>query len=90
MVTSRVLRSDKAPALRRQPNEIICGRPRGGYKQSFEVICRGCGDHFDVDYREAPARLQKLRGPYQLAAGLAAYEAHYAWHQNQADGSGGG
>ena len=81
MAPGKAPRRDWAPVLRRQPNEIAYGRPHGGYTQAFEIICRGCGDHVDVDYRDAPLRLQKLRGPYQLAAGLEAYEAHYAWHQ---------
>lgn len=81
MATRRVPRRDWGAVLRRQPNEITSGRPRGGYTNVFEIICPGCGDHTDVDYRDAPVRLQKLRGPYPLTEGIAAYEAHYAWHQ---------
>jgi hypothetical protein len=42
----------------------------------YEVICRACGDHPYVDYSEAPPRLQQIRGPYTLEAGLAAYAEH--------------
>jgi len=44
----------------------------------FEVICRDCGDYPDLDYSEVSARLQRLRGPYTLREGLAAYQAHLA------------
>jgi hypothetical protein len=42
----------------------------------YEVICRACGDHPYVDHSEAPPRLQQIRGPYTLEAGLAAYAEH--------------
>ena len=48
----------------------------GGYAGVFELICCDCGDHPYLDYSEVPARLQWLRGPRSLQAGLAAYEKH--------------
>jgi hypothetical protein len=42
----------------------------------YEVICRACGDHPYWDYAEIPPRLQRIRGPYALEAGLAAYAEH--------------
>jgi hypothetical protein len=42
----------------------------------YEVICRACGDHPHLDYAEIPPRLQQIRGPYTLEAGLAAYAEH--------------
>ena len=64
--------------VRRQPVRIVEGRSEGGYTSVFEVICYDCGDNPDLDYSEVPARLQRLRGPYTLRDGLAAYEAHLA------------
>ena len=42
----------------------------------YEVICRACGDHPYWEYAEIPPRLQRIRGPYALEAGLAAYAEH--------------
>jgi DNA-binding CsgD family transcriptional regulator len=42
----------------------------------FEVICCECGDHPYLDYAEISARLQRIRGPYTLAAGVAAFAEH--------------
>jgi hypothetical protein len=62
--------------LRRQPTRIADGRMEGGYSDAFELICPSCGDHPYLDYSEIPARLQQIRGPYPMSAGLAAYEKH--------------
>jgi hypothetical protein len=43
---------------------------------AYEVICRDCGDHPYLRYSEIPPRLQRIRGPYTLAAGVAAYARH--------------
>lgn len=48
----------------------------GGYTDAFELICCECGDHPYVDYRDIPYRLQQIRGPYTMEAGLRAYEEH--------------
>lgn len=64
--------------LRRQPARIVAGSSEGGYTSVFEVICYDCGDNPYLDYSEVPARLQRLRGPYPLREGLAAYEEHLA------------
>jgi hypothetical protein len=66
----------RTASLRRQPARIVAGRIEGGYTDAFELICGQCGDHPYVDYREIPPRLQRLRGPYSLEAGLRAYEEH--------------
>jgi hypothetical protein len=42
----------------------------------YEVICRACGDHPHLDYAGISPRLQQIRGPYALEAGLAAYAEH--------------
>jgi hypothetical protein len=67
--------------LRRQPVRIVEGRADGGYADVFELICCDCGDDPDLDYREVSPRLQLVRGPYPVAAGVAAYEQHCRLHQ---------
>ena len=62
--------------LRRRPARIVRGRPEGGYTDMFEIICCDCGDHPDLDYSEVSWRLQWLRGPHPLEAGLAAFHLH--------------
>jgi DNA-binding CsgD family transcriptional regulator len=42
----------------------------------FEIICCECGDHPYLDYAEISPRLQRIRGPYTLAAGVAAFAEH--------------
>ena len=69
--------------LRRQPGRIVAGEPQGGYNDTYELICCECCDHPDLDYREVSLRLQLLRGPYPLAAGVAAYEQHRGMHQRR-------
>jgi len=68
-------------SLRAQPAHIVDGKPDGGYTDSFEIICRDCGDDPRWEYQDAPPRLQRLRGPYRLMAGTAKYVAHIQWHQ---------
>jgi hypothetical protein len=67
--------------LRRQPARIIEGTLEGGYTDAFELICCDCGDDPDRAYRELPLRLQLVRGPYPIAAGVAAYQHHSRLHQ---------
>jgi hypothetical protein len=74
----------RTASLRRQPARIVEGRMGSGYTDVFELICGECGDHPYVDYRDIPLRLQRIRGPYPLAAGLTAY----AEHLGQASGQG--
>jgi hypothetical protein len=64
--------------LRRQPVRIVEGRREGGYTSAFEVICYDCGDNPYLDYCEVSPRLQRIRGPYTMRDGLAAYEEHLA------------
>jgi hypothetical protein len=66
----------RTAVLRRRPARIVDGRMKGGYTSAYELICPSCGDHPYVDFREVPPQLQRLRGPYVLEAGLAAYEEH--------------
>ena len=52
------------------------GRIEGGYADVFEIICPDCGHRPYLDYSEVIPRLQSLRGPHTLEAGLAEYERH--------------
>ena len=63
-------------SLRRQPARRVEGRVEGGYTGAFELICADCGDHLYLDYSEVSPRLRRIRGPYTMQAGLAAYEEH--------------
>jgi len=69
--------------LRRQPARIVDGQLQGGYTDAFELICCDCGDDPDLDYRDATAELQQIRGPYTITAGIAAYEQHVRHHPRQ-------
>jgi hypothetical protein len=73
--------------LRRQPVQIVKGRAEGGYTDEFEIICCYCGDDPNLDYGKVSPRLQLVRGPYLLAAGVAAYEQHLKLHQQPAPAS---
>jgi hypothetical protein len=61
--------------LRRQRPRPSNDRPARGGGQ-FELICYDCGDHLYLDCSEVPARLQRLRGPRDIRAALAAYDRH--------------
>jgi hypothetical protein len=69
--------------LRRQPARIADGQPQGGYTDAFELVCCDCGDDPDLDYRDATAEVQQIRGPYTIAAGIAAYQQHVRHHRRQ-------
>jgi hypothetical protein len=62
--------------LRRQPVLIVDGRAEGGYTDAFELICCECGDNPYLDYSQVSPRLQQIRGPHTITAGLAAYDQH--------------
>jgi anti-anti-sigma regulatory factor len=66
--------------LRRQPASLSIGHPEGNTTGTFEVICRECGDHPDLDYPEVPPALRQIRGPYPLTAGIAACLKHQESH----------
>jgi hypothetical protein len=67
--------------LRRQPALMVDGQPQGGYTDAFELICCDCGDDPGLDYRDIPPELQQVRGPYPIAAGIAAYDKHVRQHK---------
>ena len=67
--------------LRRRPSGpggVIAG---DGWTDEFEIVCRECGDDPNLDYRQAPPELKRIRGPYPMAAGVAAFERHARQHQ---------
>ena len=70
--------------LRRQPSRIVAGRAEAGYTDAFEIICCDCGDHPGQDYSEVSAELQRIRGPYPIADGVAAYHNHLRRHPQPA------
>ena len=66
--------------LRWRPARIVKGLPEGGYTDEYEIICCDCGDDPDLDYREVSPELQRIRGPYPIAAGITAYVKHARRH----------
>ena len=75
---------DWTVALRRQQARTAEGQPTGRYTNTFEIICQDCGDDPSRDYNNVPPRLQRIRGPYEIDAGLTVYQAHIAWHEELA------
>lgn len=69
--------------LRRQPVRIVEGQAEGGYTDAYELVCCDCGDHPGLGYREVPAELQRVRGPYRFAEGIAAYQRHVQRYHGQ-------
>ncbi len=70
---------DWSVKLRRQPASLSTGRPEGD-TSTFEVICRECGDDLGLDYQEVSSELRRIRGPYPLMAGIAAFLKHGEYH----------
>jgi hypothetical protein len=81
MVTRDQPADDRTVVLRRRPARVVDGRAEGPHGDAFEIICGNCGDHPGFDYTEVSPKLQLIRGPYLLADGIAAYEAHLSLHQ---------
>ena len=81
MTTSTAPGPGSTMTLRRQKARTVDGNPVGGYTDAFEIICSDCGDDPSQDYQDVQPRLQHLRGPYSLDAGVKQYEAHIAWHE---------
>lgn len=66
-------RPDWTVVLRRRPVRIVEGQPDGGYTDEYEIVCCDCGDDPGLDYRQVSPELQRIRGPYPMPAGVAAY-----------------
>jgi hypothetical protein len=73
--------------LRRQPVRVGEDHVEGGYTDVFELVCCDCGDHPDLDYRDISPEFQRIRGPYPIVVGIAAYGEHLEQHHKQARGS---
>jgi len=71
--------------LRRRPVRIVEGRPEGGYTEDYEIVCCDCGDDPDLNYCEVSPALQRIRGPYPVAAGITAYVLHARRHPRLQD-----
>ena len=70
--------------LRGQPARVVQSRVQGGYTNAYELVCCDCGDHPDLDYRDVSPERQRIRGPYSIAAGVAAHEVHVnVYHRQQ-------
>ena len=65
----------RTTSLRRQSVWLAEDR-QARWTGAYEVICCDCGDHPYLGYSEIPPRLQRIRGPYALGAGVAAYAEH--------------
>jgi hypothetical protein len=70
--------------LRRQPARMVQGRAEGGHTNLFEIISCDCGDHPGQEYSEVAPGLRRIRGPYPIADGVAAYEKHLGRHRQPA------
>ena len=88
MATSDPPESSWTVVLRQQPARLVEGQPEGGYTDVYEIVCCDCGDDPDLDYREVSPRLQLVRGPYPIAAGVAAYEQHLKLHEQMGRATG--
>lgn len=66
----------RTASLRLQPTCLAEGLMKDGSTAVYEVICRDCGDYPHLGYSDVSPRLQQIRGPYTMAAGLAAFLAH--------------
>jgi len=84
MTVSMTPGQDWRTTLRRQKARTADGQPEDGYTSAFEIICRDCGDDPGWDYHDVPHRLRRIRGPYQIEAGVTQYQAHLAWHEEPA------
>jgi len=66
--------------LRRQPSRLVEGHPEG-YTDAFEIVCCDC-EPPRSGYCEVSPELQRVRRPYPIADGIAAYVMHLGrYHQ---------
>ncbi len=55
---------------------IAGGQRAGRHIGASGLICCECGGNPYLGYSQVSPRLQKIRGPYAIAGGRAAYERH--------------
>ena len=71
--------------LRRRPASVVPESPEDGRVDAYELICCDCGDDPDLDYGEVSPELRRIRGPYAIAAGVAAYTTHVRLYHAEPD-----
>lgn len=86
MTVSDQPKRDEALRLRRLDG-VSNGRPEDGRTDEYELICSDCGDDPRRAFREVPAELQQVRGPYPLIAGIEAFTEHSESHGNLSRGA---
>jgi hypothetical protein len=84
MTVSAAPGHDWRATLRRQKARAPDGHPNGEYTSKFEIVCRDCGDDPGWDYQDVPPRLRRIRGLYEIEAGVTEYQAHLGWHEELA------
>ena len=83
------MQADDEPALgwtvvlRRLSARSVDGRMAGGCTDAYELICCECGDDPDLDYCDVSPEVQRVRGPYLVVAGVAAYGMHVGLRHGQ-------
>jgi hypothetical protein len=68
---------DESVTLRPAPAEP--GNSNSG-SDTYEIICRICGDDPGLDHQEVSPELQQIRGPYMLSVAVAAFVKHDELH----------
>ena len=67
-------------SLRRKPASPGNSNHGDPGSDTYEIICRICGDDPALDHQQIPAELQKIRGPYTLSDGITAFTRHNEFH----------
>jgi hypothetical protein len=67
-------------ALRRKPAGPGTSNPEDPGNDSYEIICRMCGDDPALDHQQVSAELQQIRGPYTLSTGITGFARHNEFH----------
>ena len=67
--------------LRRQTDGSVQGQPHTSDAESYELICRVCGDDSRLTYLDVSPDFQRLRAPYPIAEAVEKYEQHVRLHE---------
>jgi hypothetical protein len=81
-MTDHEHKPDVSITLRPAPAEP--GNSNSG-SDTYEIICRICGDDPGLDHQEVSPELQQIRGPYMLSAAVAAFVKHDELHDGTDD-----